>query len=111
MEIGEQIRSIRKSRHLTMEMLGKRAGYSKDYVWKVETGRERPSIKFLERVGEVLDAELVTTFRMEDGTQAFHIEQEGDEFPTGELPDTPEAREDYRRLMEFLRSKYSRPPD
>ena len=62
MDIGARIRELRKTRGLTLEGLAARVGYSKDFIWKVEVGRENPSIKFLHRLSAALGVELNVEF-------------------------------------------------
>lgn len=56
---GEQIRRLRKARHLTMKELGETLGYSVDYIWKVETGRAYPSGKFIQALADFFGADLL----------------------------------------------------
>jgi len=56
---GEQIRRLRKARHLTMKELGETLGYSVDYIWKVETGRAYPSGKFIQALADFFGVDLL----------------------------------------------------
>lgn len=46
---------------MTLEEFGRAIGYSKDYIWRVETERNRPSFKFLQAVADYFGVEIVTT--------------------------------------------------
>lgn len=55
-KLGAELRRLRRARNLTQADLADRAGYSRAYVALVETGRERPSVEFLRRLEQALDA-------------------------------------------------------
>ncbi|MFE6845967.1 helix-turn-helix domain-containing protein [Streptomyces sp. NPDC057686] len=53
---GETVKAFRKRAELTQEQLAERVGYSVQYVGSVEQGRRHPSVKFVNRSEEALDA-------------------------------------------------------
>ncbi len=53
---GETVKAFRKRAELTQEQLAERVGYSVQYIGSVEQGRRHPSVKFVNRSEEVLDA-------------------------------------------------------
>ncbi|MEV6729672.1 helix-turn-helix transcriptional regulator [Streptomyces sp. NPDC051364] len=53
---GETVKAFRKRAGLTQEQLAERIGYSVQYVGSVEQGRRHPSVKFVNRSEEILDA-------------------------------------------------------
>ncbi|MFI5999078.1 Scr1 family TA system antitoxin-like transcriptional regulator [Streptomyces sp. NPDC051366] len=53
---GETVKAFRKRAGLTQEQLAERVGYSVQYVGSVEQGRRHPSVKFVNRSEEILDA-------------------------------------------------------
>ncbi|MEU8777989.1 helix-turn-helix transcriptional regulator [Streptomyces sp. NPDC048606] len=53
---GETVKACRKRAGLTQEQLHPLVGYSVQYVASVEQGRRHPSVKFVNKAEEVLDA-------------------------------------------------------
>ncbi|WP_405983034.1 Scr1 family TA system antitoxin-like transcriptional regulator [Streptomyces sp. NBC_00158] len=53
---GDVLKASRKRADLTQEQFGPRVGYSVQYVASVEQGRRHPSVKFVNKAEEVLDA-------------------------------------------------------
>ncbi|MFB7979939.1 helix-turn-helix domain-containing protein [Streptomyces vinaceus] len=53
---GETVKAFRKRAGLTQEQLAERVRYSVQYVGSVEQGRRHPSVKFVGRSEEALDA-------------------------------------------------------
>ncbi|MEV0412580.1 helix-turn-helix transcriptional regulator [Streptomyces sp. NPDC050448] len=53
---GATVKAFRKRAELTQEQLAERVRYSVQYVGSVEQGRRHPSVKFVSRAEEVLDA-------------------------------------------------------
>ncbi|MFF4105280.1 Scr1 family TA system antitoxin-like transcriptional regulator [Streptomyces sp. NPDC001903] len=53
---GETVRAFRKRAELTQEQMAERVRYSVQYVGSVEQGRRYPSVKFVSRSEEALDA-------------------------------------------------------
>lgn len=53
---GETVKAFRKRADLTQEQFAPKVGYSVQYVASVEQGRRHPSVKFVNKSDEVLDA-------------------------------------------------------
>ncbi|MFJ8214323.1 Scr1 family TA system antitoxin-like transcriptional regulator [Streptomyces sp. NPDC096033] len=53
---GETVKAFRKRVDLTQEQFAPKIGYSVQYVASVEQGRRHPSVKFVNKSDEVLDA-------------------------------------------------------
>lgn len=54
-EAGERIRSIRKTRGLTRDVLAERAGISGKFLYEIEHGKKRFSAETLLRLAKTLD--------------------------------------------------------
>ena len=52
MSIGSAIRNLRRDRGWTIARLAEGIGFSRDYLWKVETGRSHPSLQFVQAVAD-----------------------------------------------------------
>jgi transcriptional regulator with XRE-family HTH domain len=61
MRFGDQIRELRKAKHLSLRALGEQVGVSYAYVSKVETGKldfgDYPSEDLIRRLAAALDAD------------------------------------------------------
>lgn len=55
--VGANIRRLRKAKGLTQEQLAHESGVAMRYVAGVERGEENPSLKFLVKIAEALEAE------------------------------------------------------
>ena len=56
MDIGQNIKKIRKEKKITLEKLSKKTGFSAGYISQVENGkREKPSREFLKSITYGLD--------------------------------------------------------
>lgn len=79
MDIGRRIRELREERSMTLEDLARASNYSKDYIWRVEKGRDRPSFKFLESVSRVFDVEIEIGFcsSSDEGCAGRPVERDG----------------------------------
>ncbi|MFH7595838.1 helix-turn-helix transcriptional regulator [Streptomyces racemochromogenes] len=53
---GETVKAFRKRADLTQEQFAPKVGYSVQYVASVEQGRRHPSVKFVNKAEDVLDA-------------------------------------------------------
>lgn len=56
LELGSEIRRLRKAAGLTQHTLGRRVGYSRVYITNVETGRDLPGEELVRLVGLELEA-------------------------------------------------------
>jgi len=67
--IGAKIRSIRKSRNLTIVQLAKQINVTSGYISQIERDRISPSLAVLKRLAEALDVPLSALF-LEDVSQS-----------------------------------------
>lgn len=58
-KIGMRIQEFRKKRDMTQETLAKKAGISRGYLARLETGRHDPSLAMLRTLADVLKVKLV----------------------------------------------------
>ncbi len=58
MNIGDKIKTIRKSRGLTQEELAQECGISKNGLWNYENGKRDPSLNILNKISSVLNVSL-----------------------------------------------------
>lgn len=58
LEIGYQITRLRILQGLTQEELAERVGTRQPSIARLECGRSLPSLSFLEKIAEALDAEM-----------------------------------------------------
>jgi len=61
-ELGQKIRSLRKSRGFTLQDIGGSAGCTKAYISQIEKGVVSPSISVLKRIATALGIRLVDLF-------------------------------------------------
>jgi len=61
--LGERIRRLRQSRHLSMARLAEALGCSTDYIWKLETGRSLPSLSFLSQIAAFFKIDPATLLK------------------------------------------------
>ncbi|MGB4588982.1 MAG: helix-turn-helix transcriptional regulator [Clostridiaceae bacterium] len=57
--IGENIKKIRKEKHITQRVLGDIVGVSNTYLSDMEVGRTNPSIKTLKKIAKGLEVSYV----------------------------------------------------
>lgn len=57
-QLGKNIQKIRKSKQLTQEELAEKVGKSRQMITFVETGRERPNLKLLEKIAKALGVKV-----------------------------------------------------
>lgn len=58
LEIGYQIARLRILQGLTQEELAEKVGTRQPSIARLESGRSLPSLSFLEKIAEALDAEM-----------------------------------------------------
>ena len=63
--LGKRIRALRKSKTLTQELLGEKAGLSYKFVGEIERGEVNPSLDSLERIATALDVKVGDLFPIE----------------------------------------------
>lgn len=61
-EVAEQVRARRTALGLTQEQLAERMGTTQSVIARLEAGGSPPSLRTLERLAEVLDADLTVRF-------------------------------------------------
>ena len=61
-DVGEQLRSIRRLRHRTLKEVADRAGLSESFLSQVERGRTSASISSLQRIASALGVEVSDVF-------------------------------------------------
>jgi len=61
--IGENIKSIRKSKKVTQEVLSKKVGITKTYLSLIETCKKTPSLEIIYKISQALnvDPALIVT--------------------------------------------------
>jgi len=57
--IGDNIKKIRKEKHITQRVLGDIVGVSNTYLSDMEVGRTNPSIKTLKKIAKGLEVSYV----------------------------------------------------
>jgi transcriptional regulator with XRE-family HTH domain len=62
MDIGKIIRSLRKSKSLTLKQLAEKAGCTDAYISQLENGRANPSIMILKNIATALGIQVVDLF-------------------------------------------------
>jgi transcriptional regulator with XRE-family HTH domain len=53
-KLGMKVRALRDKRALTQEVLAKKAGISRGYLARVETGRHEPTLTMLRKLAQAL---------------------------------------------------------
>ena len=61
-DVGEQLRSIRRLRHRTLKEVADRAGLSESFLSQVERGRTSASISSLQRIASALGVDVSDVF-------------------------------------------------
>ena len=61
-DVGEQLRSIRRLRHRTLKDVADRAGLSESFLSQVERGRTSASISSLQRIASALGVDVSDVF-------------------------------------------------
>jgi transcriptional regulator with XRE-family HTH domain len=62
MNIGERLRTLRTSKHLSQGDIERRSGLLRSYISSAEHGHTVPSLKTLERWAKALEAEVYQLF-------------------------------------------------
>ncbi len=63
--LGRRIRTLRKSRNLTQEQLGGKAGINYKHLGAIERGDENPSLSVLDKIADGLGVEILELFRFQ----------------------------------------------
>jgi XRE family transcriptional regulator, master regulator for biofilm formation len=107
--IGRNIQEIRKRKGMTLTQLAANAGISKSYLSNIERGvNQNPSIEVLKRLAYVLNADLKTLLRVQEGVETDeNLNQELIDL-IEELKTTvieKEQMDEYRALIEYIKWK------
>ncbi len=95
--MGTVIAQRRRDARLTQEQLGEKLGVSHEYISRVETGKVRPSWKFLTGLANILDVPVSELLAAAGLTPAVSLEDE--RFIAELLAQYPELKE----LFELIR--------
>lgn len=57
-DIGERIKTVRRSLHLTQDQLAEKSGLSSNYIGQLERGERSPSLKTLTRIAQSLGVDV-----------------------------------------------------
>ena len=57
-KLGRHIQKIRQSKNITQEELAEKIGTSQTWIAYIETGRNRPNLKMLEKIAKVLGVKV-----------------------------------------------------
>ncbi|MFH2120391.1 MAG: cupin domain-containing protein [Pseudomonadota bacterium] len=79
-ELGNKIRSLRKSRKFTLQDIGNAAGCTKAYVSQIENGVVSPSISVLKRIATALEIRLVDLFIIPGAEEDDVVTKRGEGF-------------------------------
>jgi transcriptional regulator with XRE-family HTH domain len=60
LQIGAQLKEIRKKKHVTLDALAKQVGFTKGYLSKLETGSKVPPIATLARIAHALHVDITS---------------------------------------------------
>jgi transcriptional regulator with XRE-family HTH domain len=58
--VATRIRTLRIERDLTQDVLAKTAGISREYLTRLESARQNPTLRVLERIANALRVPLTT---------------------------------------------------
>lgn len=73
MDIGKEIKTLRKKNGLSQTELAKRCNLSKNAIWNYENNKRNPSILTIKKIGEVLGVDLGYLLNQ---VPFFNLEQE-----------------------------------
>lgn len=65
-KVGENLRKARENKKLTLRDVAKLIGKDHSYVSKVENGKTRPNLDYLERMAEIYDVDITYFFNAEE---------------------------------------------
>jgi transcriptional regulator with XRE-family HTH domain len=57
-QLGRHIQKIRKAKGITQEQLAEKIGTSTPWIGHIETGRELPNLKMLQKIARVLQVKV-----------------------------------------------------
>ena len=91
MDIGRQLRALRRARRRTLEELAAETGFTRSYLSQIETGEATPSLGALAAIAAALGTELAAFFPLRAGP-AVHVARAGDPV---KLRVEPNSHEEY----------------
>ena len=91
MDIGRQLRALRRARRRTLEELAAETGFTRSYLSQIETGEATPSLGALAAIAAALGTELAAFFPLRAGP-AVHVSRAGD---PDKLRVEPNSHEEY----------------
>jgi transcriptional regulator with XRE-family HTH domain len=77
MTVGERIKTIRKSKHMTQKDLAYKIGVAANSIARYEEGRRQVSVSILERIANVLDNDICFFFGKEEKHAKWNINPDG----------------------------------
>jgi transcriptional regulator with XRE-family HTH domain len=87
--LGKQIRTLRKNKHLTLKQVAEKAECSDVFISQVERGLASPSIATLKRIANALDVNLITLLQADAAEMDQVVTREKDrvqfKFPHAEV--------------------------
>lgn len=57
-KLGRHIQKVRKSKGITQEQLAEKIHVSQTWIAYIETGRDTPNLKMLEKIAKVLEVQV-----------------------------------------------------
>lgn len=97
-ELGKKIKTLRKTRGLSQEDLGEKLGLRRSTISNYEIGRRSPSLRELEKIGDVLGVGL-DYFGIEREKNVYDLVSRAKlVFEDDEIPDEKKA-EVYKEIM------------
>lgn len=98
--IGEQIKSLRQERKLSLTELADRAGVAKSYLSSIERNlQQNPSIQFLEKISSVLHVS-VEQLLLGDDEQETSLDEDWIEL-IKDAQDSGVSKEQFKEFLEY----------
>ncbi|MCI8801616.1 MAG: helix-turn-helix transcriptional regulator [Lachnospiraceae bacterium] len=95
MTVAENIKRIRKEKHLTQKQLGEKCGMSESTLRQYEIGYRNPKIETIRKIANALEVELWEIVELNE----MDLETRIQEIPKMTSQLTPESIEDFDRLF------------
>lgn len=81
-EIIEKLVKVRTESNLTQKELAKKCGIKQSNISRLESGKANPTIKFLQKVADSLDCDLIVEFRKREPVTETCAEVTKNDFAT-----------------------------